>query len=170
MLTIRLETPEDIDSIHYVNKQAFKQENEPVLIEKLRNRGVLTISLIAIQDGEIVGHIAFSPVQIESEGSSFQAITLAPIAVLPVNQNKGIGSLLVKAGLDECRRLGQEIVVVVGHPNYYPRFGFVPAKPNGLLCEFEVPDEAWMVLELKKRSLSGKHGTVRFQPEFREAI
>jgi len=102
MLSIRLETPEDIDSIRYVNEQAFDQENESKLIEKLRNRGVLTISLVAIQDREIVGHIAFSPVVIESGLSSFEAIALAPMAVLPAYQRKGIGSQLVRTGLQEC--------------------------------------------------------------------
>ena len=170
MSIIRLETPEDIESIHCVNEQAFGQENESKLIEKLRNRGVLTISLVAIQDGEIVGHIAFSPVVLESECSSFEAIVLAPMAVLPTYQRKGIGSQMVRAGLEECYRLGHEIVVVLGHPDYYPRFGFVPARPKGIDCEFEAPDEAWMVLELQEGALAGRSGTVKFQPEFREAM
>jgi len=170
MLIIRPETPEDVDSIHYVNEQAFGQEDEAKLIEKLRNHGVLTISLVAIRDGEIVGHIAFSPVVIESERSSFEAIALAPMAVLPAYQRKGIGSQMVRAGLEECRRLGQEIIVVLGHPDYYPRFGFIPAKPRGIDCEFEAPDEAWMVLELREGALTGKSGTVKFQSDFHEAI
>jgi putative acetyltransferase len=129
----------------------------------------LTISLVAVQDDKIVGHIAFSPVRVEAENSSSEAIALAPMAVLPAYQRKGIGSQLVRSGLEECRHLGHEIVVVVGHPDYYPRFGFVPAKTKGLQCEFEVPDEAWMVLELRAGALAGRRGTVRFQPEFRES-
>ena len=168
MLTIRLETPEDVESIRYVNEQASGQENESKLIEKLRNRGVLTISLVAIQDGKVVGHIAFSPVVIESECSSFEAIALAPMAVLPTYQRKEIGSKMVRAGLEECRHLGHEIVVVLGHPDYYPRFGFILAKPKGIDCEFEVPEEAWMVLELREGALKGRSGTVKFQPEFHE--
>jgi len=116
-----------------------------------------------------VGHIAFSRVKVEAEHSSFEAIALAPMSVLPANQRKGIGSQLVRAGLKECRHLGYEIVVVLGHPNYYPRFGFSPAKPKGIDCEFQVPDEAWMILELKDGALAGRRGTVRFQPEFSEA-
>ena len=170
MLTIRSETPEDADSIYYVNEQAFGQENESKLIEKLRNHGVLTISLVAIQDGEIVGHIAFSPVVIESGLSSFEVIALAPMAVLPAYQRKGIGSEMVRAGLEECRRLGHEIIVVLGHPDYYPRFGFVLAGPKGIDCEFEVPEEAWMILELREGALAGRRGVARFQPEFREAM
>jgi len=168
MLTIRLEIPGDVESIRYVNEQAFGQNAEAELIDKLGKRGVLTISLVAIQDGEIVGHILFSPVVVESEGSSFEAIALAPMAVLPAYQRKGIGSQMVRAGLEECRRLGHEIVVVLGHPDYYPRFGFVPAKQKGIDCEFEVPEEAWMILELREGALAGRRGIVRFQPEFNE--
>lgn len=109
------------------------------------------------------------PIKIESEPSSFDAVALAPMSVLPAYQCKGIGSCLVRIGLEECRRLGHEIVVVLGHPDYYPRFGFIPAKPKGIDCEFQVPDEAWMILELREDALAGRGGTVKFQPEFREA-
>ena len=168
MLTIRPETPEDNDSIRYVNEQAFGQKEEAELIEKLRNRGALTLSLVAVQNNRVVGHILFSPVTVESDCSSFGAISLAPMAVLPEYQRKGIGSQLVRVGLEECRRLGHEIVVVLGHSDYYPRFGFIPAKPKGIDCEFEVPEEAWMILELREGALAGRRGIVRFQPEFSE--
>jgi len=170
MLTIRFETNEDVESIRYINEQAFGQEDESKLIEKIRNRGVLAISLVAIQNDEIVGHIAFSPVVIESECPSLEAIALAPMAVLPKYQRKGIGSQMVRAGIEECRRLGHEVIVVLGHPDYYPRFGFVPARPRGIDCEFEVPEEAWMILELQEGALAGRQGTVRFQPEFKEGL
>ena len=169
MLKIRPETPEDEASIRQVNEEAFGQKEEAEIIEKLRNRGVLTLSLVAVQDGSIIGHIAFSLVKVESERSTFEAITLAPMAVLPGYQSKGIGSQLVRAGLEKCRHLGHEVVFVLGHPDYYPRFGFVLAKPKGIECEFEVPDEAWMVLELREGALAGRQGTVRFQPEFKDA-
>ena len=169
MPIIRPETPEDVDSIRYVNEQAFGQEDESKLIEKLRDHGVLTISLVAVQDGEIVGHIAFSPVAVESGLSSFEAVAIAPMSVLPAYQRKGIGSQMVRAGLEECRRLGHEIIVVLGHSDYYPRFGFVPARPKGIDCEFEVPEEAWMILELREGALAGRSGTVKFRPEFHEA-
>ena len=169
MLIIRLEKPEDKAAIRHVNEEAFGQKEEAEIIEKLRNRGVLTLSLVAVQDDRTVGHIAFSPVKVESERSSFEAIALAPMAVLPAYQRKGIGSQLVRSGIKGCQHLGHEIIVVLGHPNYYPRFGFVPAKPKGIKCEFEVPDEAWMILELREGALAGRQGTVSFQPEFKEA-
>lgn len=169
MLVIRPETPKDEAAIRDVNEKAFGQKEEAIIIGKLRKRGALTLSLVAVQDSEIVGHIAFSPVKVESERLSFDAIALAPMAVLPEYQHKGIGSQLVLAGLKECRGLGHEIVVVLGHPDYYPRFGFVLAKPKGIDCEFEAPDEAWMVLELREGALTGRSGTVKFQPEFQEA-
>jgi putative acetyltransferase len=168
LLVIRPEKPEDIESIRNINRQAFGQENESKLVDKLRNRGALTISLVAVWDSELVGHIAFSPVVVESGTSGFTAIALAPMAVLPAHQRKGIGLQLVQAGLEECRRLGHEIVFLVGHPDYYPRFGFVPAKPKGVDCEFEVPEEAWMILELREGALAGRRGIVKFEPEFKE--
>jgi putative acetyltransferase len=170
LLTIRSETPEDEAEIRHIHEEAFGQEAEGKLVEKLRNRGVLTISLVALYDSRVVGHIAFSPVEVKSDCSSFQAIALGPMSVLPACQRKAIGSQLVRAGLEECRHLGHEIVVLVGHPDYYPRFGFVLASPRGIECEFEVPDEAWMLLELREGALAGRRGTVSFQPEFREAM
>ena len=168
MLTIRRETPKDIDSIRYVNEQAFGQKEEAEIIDKLRKRDVVTLSLVAVQADQIVGHILFSPVSVESEHSSFEAITLAPMAVLPEYQRKGIGSQLVRVGLEECLRLGHEIMVVLGHPDYYPRFGFVPASTYGIKCKYDVPDEVFMALELRQGALSGRSGVVKYQPEFNE--
>ena len=166
MLTIRPETSEDVRSIRYVNERAFGRNTEAELIEKLRNQAKLAISLVAVQNDKVVGHIAFSPVVIESKSSSFGAVALATMAVLPEYQHKGIGSQLVLAGLKGCRLLGYEIIVVVGHPDYYPRFGFVPARPKGIECEFEAPEEAWMILEIREGALAGRRGTTKFQPEF----
>ena len=168
MLTIRRETPKDIDSIRYVNEQAFGQKEEAEIIDKLRKRDVVTLSLVAVQADQIVGHILFSPVSVESEYSSFEAITLAPMAVLPEYQRKGIGSQLVRVGLEECLRLGHEIMVVLGHPDYYPRFGFVPASTYSIKCKYDVPDEVFMALELRQGALSGRSGVVKYQPEFNE--
>ena len=170
LLIIRPETPADEAAISHINEEAFGQKEEAELIVRLRDRGVLSFSLVAVEDNEVIGHIAFSPVSVESKGSGFEAISLAPMAVLPAYQRRGIGSQLVRAGLEECRRLGHEIVVVLGHPGYYPRFGFSPGKASGIDCEFEVPDEAWMILELKEKALAGRGGTVKFEPEFHQAM
>ncbi len=170
MITIRRETPEDISSIHNVNEQAFGQPQEANIVDKLRSKEKVSLSLVAAKEGKIIGHILFSPAMIESDKDSFDAITLAPMAVLPAYQRKGIGSQLVKAGIEECRRLGFEIVTVLGHSEFYSRFGFVPAQPKGVNCEFDAPKEAWMILELKQGALAGRSGTVKFQPEFQEAM
>ena len=170
MATIRKEKPSDIASIRRVNIKAFGREGEAELVDRLRDRGVLTVSLVAEEAGEVVGHIAFNPVDVTSESSSFRALTLAPLAVLPAYQNKGIGSQLVSAGLQECRRLGHNVIVVVGHPGFYPRFGFVRASSKGLECEFEAPDDVWMVAELEPDALAGRTGRVTFQPEFKDYV
>ncbi|MFC2062766.1 GNAT family N-acetyltransferase [Chloroflexota bacterium] len=170
MISVRPEIPGDTVSIRYVNEQAFGRTAEAAIVDQLRNRNALTLSLVTTEDDKIVGHIAFTQVTIESDDASFGAITLAPLAVLPAYQRKGIGSRLVRDGLEECRRLGQEIVVLAGHPDYYPRFGFLPARPKGIECEFAAPDKAWMILELTEGKLAGRTGTVRFPPEFREGV
>jgi putative acetyltransferase len=169
MLVIRKEQPEDIAAIRSINEQAFRGKIEADIVEKLRDRGMLTVSLVAVQDRGIMGHIAFSPVKVESEHSSFEAIALAPMAILPSFQRRGIGLQLVRAGLEECRRLDYKAVVVLGHPDYYPRFGFAPASTFNLKCEYSVPDEAFMALELSNGALSGISGTVKYQPEFQDA-
>ena len=150
-----------------VNEQAFGFKEEAEIVEKLRNRAAMTLSPVAVQ---IVGHIAFCPEVIESGSSDFEVITLAPMSVIPEYQRRGSGSQLVRAGLQECRKIGLEIIVVPGHPTYYPRFGFIPAMKKGITCEFEAPEEAFMVLELREGSLAGRGGLVKFQPEFRDAL
>ncbi len=169
MITIRPEAPEDVAVIRRVNEEAFGGIVEADIVEKLRSRQGFALSLVATDVDKVVGHILFSPVAVESESTSFEVMALAPMAVLLAYQRKGIGSQLVRAGLEGCRRLGYEIVVLLGHPDYYPRFGFVPAMPKGIDCEFEAPDEAWMILELREGVLAGRKGTVKFQPEFSDA-
>jgi putative acetyltransferase len=166
MITIRSEEAADQLSVRRVNELAFGQATEADLVDALRAKADPYVSLVAIVDGLIVGHIFFSPVSIESETGVFNAIGLAPMAVLPEFQNKGIGSRLVDEGLKSCRELGQEVVVVLGHPNYYPRFGFIPAHLKGLRSEYDVPDDTFMVLELSESALSGRRGLVKYHPEF----
>jgi putative acetyltransferase len=165
-LKIRAEMAEDYPAVHQLNEQAFDGPGEANLVEALRQSGEPYISLVAEEGDRIVGHIFFSPVLIESEAGAFKAIGLAPMAVLPEFQNQGIGSQLVRRGLEECRNIGHEVVVVLGHPEYYPRFGFIPASRKGLSCEYPVPDEVFMVLELREGALSGREGLVKYRPEF----
>ena len=166
MLTLRGETPEDIPAIHHINTAAFGRPNEANLVDALRRNNALTISLVAIQDGHIVGHIAFSPVTITSSTATYEALGLAPMAVLPDYQRRGIGSQLVEAGLTACRHTSYGVVVVLGHPNYYPRFGFTPAKPLGVVWEHDAPEEAFMVKEIQEGALPQTRGVVKYRPEF----
>lgn len=166
MLTIRPEAPGDATAIRYVNALAFGRPQEADLVDALRRNGGLTISLVAVQDGRIVGHIAFSPVTITSDTATIDAIGLAPMAVLPAYQRQGIGSQLVAAGLNACRNTHYSVVVVLGHAQYYPRFGFTPARPQGIVWEHDVPDEVFMVKEIKAGALAQTRGVVKYRPEF----
>jgi putative acetyltransferase len=121
---------------------------------------------VAVDGEQVVGHILFTAVTVEPEVPAWTALGLAPMAVLPQYQRQGVGSQLVRAGLAECLRQGHTVVVVLGHPAYYPRFGFVPAAAKGLRCEYPVPDEVFMVAELMPEALAGRTGLVKYRPEF----
>ncbi|HKX31692.1 MAG TPA: N-acetyltransferase [Blastocatellia bacterium] len=165
MITIRAERAQDIAGISHVNQQAFQQTAEAELVDQLRVRGKLRISLVAESDDEIVGHIAFSQVQIDS-GNLANGLGLGPLAVRPGLQKQGIGSRLVRAGLERCRELGFDYVVVLGHADYYPRFGFSPASRFGIRCIWPVPDEVFMALELRSGALREMSGLIAYEPEF----
>ena len=162
---IRPEQPPDIDAVRQVNRAAFETSTEASLVDILRENARPLISLVAEDAGALVGHIMFSPVTISSQIDA-GIMGLAPMAVVPARQGHGIGSALVTAGLEECRRLGVAGVVVLGHATYYPRFGFRPASGFGLKSEYDVPDEVFMALELEPGGLQGKAGTVRYHPAF----
>jgi putative acetyltransferase len=138
-------------------------------VRELSAAGVSILSLVAEKDGHVVGHILFSPVTIEPFAGQVSAVGLAPMAVLPDQQGKGIGTRLVEEGLAELRRLGHDVVVVVGHPDYYPRFGFKRASLFGLRTEIDCPDEAFMAIELRPGALAGRGGRVRYRSEFGNA-
>lgn len=169
-ISIRPERKEDIEGIHEVNRLAFGVEDEAQIIKRLRqsSRFIPELSLLAIKKGQIVGHILFNLITIESQQGDISALSLAPMAVHPEFQSQGIGSELVREGLNRCQKLGHKIVVVVGHPGYYPRFGFVSAREKGLETPFPVPDEAFMVKELIPDALKGIKGIVKYPSEFDE--
>lgn len=170
MIIIRPEEEADFDAVRQVNTLAFGQPAEATLVDALRKSAELFISLVAVDDNQVVGHILFTPVSLESDDSTSTALGLglAPMAVLPDYQRQGVGSELVRAGLRECQRIGANVVVVLGHPEYYPRFGFVPASQKGLTSEYPVPDEVFMAIELEPGALKGRRGLVKYRPEFAE--
>jgi len=165
-LLIRKEEPEDIYAIRLLNTAAFGREAEAYLVDKLRAAKALTLSLVATEKCYVVGYIVFSPVVIESERQILSAVGLGPMAVSPERQGCGIGSQLVEAGLNEIRKCGHTIVVVLGNPEFYARFGFLPAGQFGIRWEIGVPDEVFMVKELSEHALRGVTGIVKYRPEF----
>jgi len=166
MRLIRREGWEDLPLIRRINEEAFGRKEEADLVDALRKYGGSIISLVAVQDEEVVGHILFSPVRIESGSSGVRAAGLGPMAVLPAHQKKGIGSKLVKRGLEESRKAGYKIIFVLGHPGFYPRFGFMPAKQFGICPPWDVPDDVFMALEIFPGALAKSPGIVRYLSEF----
>jgi len=158
--------PADRGAIHAVNAAAFDTDAEARLVDVLRAHAGLTLSLVAEQGGEIVGHIAFSPVTVtRADGSVVLGVGLAPMAVVPRLQRAGIGGRLIAEGLRRLRAAGHRFCVVVGHPDYYPRHGFAAASAHGLRWDRAVPDEVFMVQELAPGGLDGVSGVVRYRPE-----
>jgi putative acetyltransferase len=165
VMQIRFERAADADQIRCVNEAAFGTPAEADLIDALRREAEPVISLIAEDGGAIVGHILFSPVSLSSD-ENLRVAGLAPMAVVPNRQRCGIGSALVQAGLDECLRFGFLAVVVLGHRDFYPRFGFVPASRFGISSTYDVPDDVFMALELQPGALSEKRGLIRYHTAF----
>jgi putative acetyltransferase len=165
---IRSERSGDIENIRLVNQTAFGTTVEANLVDNLRKRDKLIVSLVAEEDGVLVGHIAFSAVRLESH-PQVRGVGLGPMAVIPSMQRQEIGSDLVVTGLERCRTLGYHYVVVLGHPQYYPRFGFLSAQRYGITCSWEVPEGVFMVLELTPGALAGVSGLAQYEPEFNEA-
>ena len=165
-MRIRNEGIADIDAIRRVNEAAFGQPAEARLVDALREQATPFLSLVAEDEAAIVGHICFTPVTV----GETMILGLAPMAVLPARQNEGIGTKLVAAGLEACRRAGFSAVVVLGHPRYYPRFGFAPAAQRGLRSEYDVPDEVFLLLELVPGGAAGLTGIARYHDAFRDVV
>ncbi len=164
-MRIRTEDEDDRAAIHAVNRAAFGTLVEANLVDVLRRTATQFVSLVADVDGAIVGHIVFSKVWLAGR-DDLSIMGLGPMAVAPDYQRKGIGSALVRAGLTSCKQLGCQAVVVVGHAEYYPRFGFSPAVGYAIRCEYDVPDDVFMVTELEAGVLRGASGVVRYDEAF----
>ena len=169
-MRIRLERLSDLDAIRAVNRAAFGADVEANLVDALRREASPIISLVADDEGAVIGHVMFSPVSIDGEAAGAPPLMgLAPLAVLPDRQRQGIGGALIREGLAACRLGRVGAVVLVGMPEYYPRFGFVPASRFGLRCEYDVPDDVFMAIELEADTLAGRVGLVRYHPAFAQA-
>ncbi len=164
MTYIREEIAADHDAVRNLNQLAFNGQAEAELVDRLRSSGAAIVSLVAVENGEVIGHILFSDLPIETGRGVLHAVSLAPMAVAPGCQRRGIGSALVGRGLELCRERGQSIVVVLGHAQYYPRFGFSAALARNLLGPYS--GDAWMALELVPGALDGIGGTVRYPAAF----
>jgi putative acetyltransferase len=164
-MRIRFERPSDAVEVRDVNVAAFGGEAEADLVEALRRAARPLISLVAEEDGAVAGHILFSPVTLSSD-PDLRIAGLAPMAVSPKHQRQGIGSALVRAGLDACRSAGFVAVAVLGHSAFYPRFGFVPASRFGIASTYAVADDVFMALELNTGALRDKPGVIHYHSAF----
>ena len=165
-MNIRKEQASDIEKIWAINSEAFETDAEANLVNALRDSGCTFISLVADIQNKLVGHILFTPVELTDNENKLKILGLAPMAVLSQHQNTKIGSKLVNAGLEHCQSLGYDAVVVLGHPDYYPKFGFVPSVKFGIKSEYEVPDEVFMVLELVPECLKNHAGVIKYHEVF----
>lgn len=166
MITIRQEQIGDADGIRKINRRAFGGNAEADLVDRLRESCRDAISLVAQDAERLIGHILFTPVDIEASRQGLSGMGLAPMSVLPECQRQGVGSRLVESGLDLVRAAGHPFVVVLGHSEYYPRFGFVPASQYQIACEFDVPDDLFMILILDEDGLTNPSGVAKYHSAF----
>lgn len=175
-LIIRKEIPSDYDRVFELTTKAFEtmpfsEGNEDKLVVRLRNASAFIpeLSLVAELGGQLVGHILFTPLVVDNGQEQFQSLVLGPVSVLPEFQKQGIGSQLILAGHQKAKELGFQSVILIGHPEYYPRFGYKPASTWGIKTQIPLPsDDVFMAVELVEGGLSGVSGMVIFPPEFGE--
>ena len=173
--SIRQEQELDYPFVFSLIKDAFSNDpysdkREQLIVEKLRKSKnyIPELSLVAVFKNEIVGHILLTPINIKNEHSEFISLALAPVSVIPKHQNKGVGSELIRTAHTKAKDLGFESIVVLGHANYYPKFGYKRASQFNITLPFEVPDENCLAIELVKNTLNEKSGIVHYPPAFTE--
>lgn len=165
-MQIRPTSPDELGAVLELLGEAFV--DEPEVVDLVRDLAedecfIAELSIGVFEDDAIVGHVLFTRAYIETPDGDVPVLSLAPLGVAPAEQNRGVGSALVRAGLEACRARGERVVLVLGHPRYYPRFGFVPAMPMGIVPPHPIDmPEAWMVLELEPGAIAGVEGPVRF--------
>ena len=164
MTIVRPSTPADDGPIHEVCCEAFGGDDEARLVGLLAEQGFSRLSLAAENDGEVIGFILFSELSIEREGKSIPGLALAPLAVRKAHQGRGVGTMLVDHGLRACREIGHAIVIVLGHPAYYSRFGFSAASARTLQSKYSGP--SFMALALTPGALDSIAGLVKYPPPF----
>lgn len=165
MTEIREEQPGDGPALRDLHRQAFGQDEEANVVDALRANGGVLLSLVATLDERVVGHVLYSPAQL----GSLTGAGLGPVAVRPDHQRQGIGSRLIEAGTRLLQKSDCPFIVVLGHAAYYPRFGFVPARPLGITCEWNVPDDVFLVSVLNTDQMRGVSGIVKYRSEFSTA-
>lgn len=171
-MKIRPEKNEDILAIRRINEQAFKQQGEANIVDELRQYCTEKIALVACEGELVIGYILFTPVVIKTDNKSeIKGMGLAPLAVLPEFQNQGIGSELVKTGLTAMREMKTPFVVVLGHPQYYPRFGFVPSSDYGIISEYaNIPEDVFMIYVINKNCLENIKGVAHYREEWSKLV
>ena len=171
-VTIAPETEQEYELIKKVNDLAFNRINEGQLVEKLRNKPcfIRELSLVAKYKEEIIGYALFYPIKIKNDSGTCNSLSLGPVSVLPKYQNKGVGSKLIKTGLEIAGKLGFKAVIVIGHPRFYPRFGFEKASKWRIVSPYPVPEEAFLAKELVANGLNACDGTIQYPKEFDECV
>jgi putative acetyltransferase len=163
VIKVREEDPDDVAAVRDLNRRAFGQDQESNIVDALRANGAALLSLVATLNDRAVGHIMYSRAVI---GGSVRGAALGPMAVLPEFQRQGIGSKLIEVGNRKLKEAGCPFIIVVGHADYYPRFGFRPASEHGIQCEWDVPDDVFMLLVLDQAKMASVSGSAKYRHEF----
>jgi putative acetyltransferase len=163
LIEIREEHPNDVTAVRSLNKRAFGQDQESNIVDALRANGAALLSLVATLNDRVVGHIMYSPAVIAGR---VKGAALGPMAVLPEYQRQGIGSKLIEKGNRKLKDAGCPFIIVVGHADYYPRFGFRPASEHGIKCEWDVPNDVFLLLVLDQAKMAGVSGLAKYRHEF----